>query len=273
MIPLQKLLWAASERAFLEQGSSLLVGPAVRIGDALQWRTAGEVLTAYGFDAAGAGTVDVLRFERSPLTDVSIPRPGDPSWSAGYGTGFLRGPGAVPVWNVAATVMPRDAEIWRIHADGQQEFVAGYGGPAVGWRDTGVFVPPTMLVGPRAEWQGREYVATWVDATHIELVTLSRETLDGFTQTRPFVFSRVVEAASCSRLFENSFTGTWQGIPCTLVQSNQDEAAILLSTDAARAAQMGAVELEPGIYWHLVPRAEITDIQGLTRQLPPPTNA
>lgn len=267
MTPMQKLIWPAAERAYLEHGDSLLVGPAVRIGDAVHWRTPGQVLAAYGISAPAAPFVDVLRFAPTPLSRVSIPRAGDPTSVAGYATGYLR-TGLVPVWDVAATVVPRDAEIWRIFADGHQDLVASYGGPAIGWRGPTVFAPPTMLVGPRAEWGGREWHVSWVDDAQVELATLSDMPIDGCVQTRPYVYSRVVDASSCTRMFELGFTARWGDVECVLLQSNNEDTAVLLSTDAATAAQVGATVLEPGVFWHLVPSDEVSDIQAIQRELP-----
>lgn len=271
MTPLQKLLFPATTAAFVQQGASLLAGPVVRIADAIGWRTPVDVLSAYGLDAAGVESVDVLRFGTTPLTRLSTPQAGDATSVAGYDLGFLRGPGAgvVPVWDVAPTTVPRDAEIWRIHADGNQELLSAYEGPAFGWRGTGVFVPPTLIVGPRAQWRGTEYAASWIDRTHVELVALAESAPDGFEQTRPNVFRRVVDAAECSRIFELSFTAVWRdSIRCTILQSNQEQAAVLLHCDADAAAQAGAVVLEPGVFWHLVPQAELTQTAGRTSELP-----
>ncbi|WP_156138803.1 hypothetical protein [Microbacterium mangrovi] len=271
MTALQKLLFPATTAAYLRQGSSLLAGPVVRIADAIGWRTPVEVLSAYGLDAAGVESVDVLRFENTPLTRLSVPQAGDATSVAGYDLGFLRGPGAgvVPVWDVAPTTVPRDSELWRIHADGKQELISAYAGPAFGWRGTGVFVPPTMIPGPRAQWHGAEYAASWTDPGHLEIVTLAETAPDGFEQTRPNVFRRVVEAAECSRIFEVSFTSVWRGaIRCTMLQSNQEQAAVLLHCDAQTAADAGAVALEPGVFWHLVPQAELTEVSGTTSELP-----
>jgi len=268
--PVQKLIWPATTAAFLQQGSSLLAGPVVRIADAMGWRTPADVLTAYGLDATGVASVDVLRFKPTPLSHVSIPQPGDATATAGYERGFLPGSaaGPVPVWDLAPTTVARDAELWRIHADGKQELLSAYAGPAFGWRGTAVFVPPTAMLGPRAVWQGTEYTASWVDPQHIELVMISQEPVDGFEQTRPFIFRRVADAASCDRVFEMSFTAMWNDITCTLIQSNDREAAVLLHCDPQTAAAVGAVVLEPGVFWHLVPRTEVTLIQGLSRELP-----
>lgn len=267
MTPLQKLLFPPTVRAYLEKGASLLAGPVVRLGDASSWRTATDVLRAYGIEDRGVPSVDVLRCAPSPLDRVSIPQVGDPTTVAGYGTGYLRA-GITPVWDIAATEVPRDAEIWRIFADGHQELICSYGGPAIGWRGASIFAPPTSLVGPRAVWEGREWRAAWIDDKRVELVALSEVTLEGCEETRPWVFRRVVDADSCDRIFALEFSAKWRGIPCVLVQSNTDEAAVLLRTDPEGAAKVGATVLEPGVFWRLVPRDEVNDIQVTERELP-----
>ncbi|WP_278102913.1 hypothetical protein AB0870_16110 [Microbacterium proteolyticum] len=267
MTPLQKLLFPPTVRAYLEKGASLLAGPVVRLGDATSWRTAGDVLRAYGVEDRDVRSVDVLRCAPSPLDRVAIPQAGDPTTVAGYGAGYLRA-GMTPVWDIAATEVPRDAEIWRIFADGHQELIGAYGGPAIGWRGSSVFAPPTSLVGPRAVWGGREWRAAWIDDSRVELVALSEVPLEGCEETRPWVFRRVVDAASCDRIFAFEFSAQWRGLPCVLLQSNTAEAAVLLRVDPEEAAQVGATVLEPGVFWHLVPSDEVSDIQAIQRELP-----
>ena len=46
------------------------------------------------------------------------------------------------------------------------------------------------------------------------------------------------------------------------------EAAGLLRVDPEEAAQVGATVLEPGVFWHLVPSDEVSDIQAIQRELP-----
>lgn len=266
--PMQKLLWPATLQAYLREGSALLVGPAVRIADAIGWTTPQQVLGAYGIPSEGVPSVDVLRFEPTPVTSMSVPEPGSPAAAAGYELGFLNGAGGVvPVWDVAPTEVPQGAEIWRIHADGRQELVSAYGGPAFGWRSTGVYAPPSMAVGPRAEWGDQEYFASWVDDAHIELVMVADAAPDGFEQTRPRVFRRVVPVDDCTRIFENSFIGKWNSVvPCAVVQATADEASVLLDVDAARADAFGAVMLEPGVFWKSVPRVELDGVQATTTE-------
>ncbi|MFJ4173036.1 hypothetical protein [Microbacterium sp. NPDC089696] len=272
--PLQKLIWPTTEQAYLRDGSALLAGPVVRIADAIGWTTAPQVLTAYGLDAPDAPSVDVLRFRPSPLAQLRVPSPGSPAAVAGHGNGFLRGAGVVPVWDIAPTEVPQGAEIWRIFADGRQELVSAYGGPAFGWRATAVFAPPSMVVGPRAEWQGAEYRVSWIDETTVELVTVGETAPEGFEQSRPHVFRRVVAAAECSRFFEDSFSAVWNGdVRCRVMQFAEDEASVLLSVNAERAAALEAVELEPGVYWKVVPRAELSEIRGVATELAPPVQS
>ncbi|UYO96678.1 hypothetical protein OED01_13880 [Microbacterium sp. M28] len=266
---MQKLIWPTLMEAYVRQGSALLAGPAVRIADALAWRTSGDVLSAYGLSNARTDFVDVMRFEPSPVSRVSVPAPGSVSAAAGFGKGFLPGAGGlVPVWDIAPTEVPNGAELWRIHADGRQELVSAYAGPAFGWRSTGVYAPPSMVSGPRVVWNGAEYVASWVDREHVELVATGAEPPDGFEQTRPHVFRRVVAADACERLFEVSFVATWNGVPAHIVQSNAQEAAIVLAGDASQAGA-GAVALEPGLVWRVVPRSELADVRGTTNELEP----
>lgn len=52
MTPMQKLIWPTLMEAYVRQGSALLAGPAVRIADALAWRTLADVLAADGLRSA-----------------------------------------------------------------------------------------------------------------------------------------------------------------------------------------------------------------------------
>lgn len=114
-------------------------------------------------------------------------------------------------WDIAPTQAPNGADLWQIHPDGRQELVSAYAGPAFGWRSTGVYVPPSIVSGPRARRNG---------------------------------------------------------VPAHIVQSNAQEAVIVLAGDASQAGA-GAVVLEPGLVWRVVPRSELADVRGTTNELEP----
>ena len=258
--PLQTLVGPATAAAWLGQGSALLAGPAVRLSDAAAWTTPALVLGAYGVDGAEAASVDVLRFLPTEVTAVEVPGPGDATTAAGYGRGFLPG-GLVPVWDIAPTTVPRGSELWRIHADGTQEMLAPYAGPASGWLGTGVFAPTPAVLGPRARWNGVEYAVSWVDDETVELVAVGEQPEEGFAQTRPHIFARTVARAECEEIFALTVHARWRDIACVAVDSDGAEVAVLLRTDAETAQRVGALTLEPGVFWLPVPRAELSDIR------------
>ncbi|MDF2509541.1 MAG: hypothetical protein K0Q52_3400 [Microbacterium sp.] len=177
----------------------------------------------------------------------------------------------IPVWDVAPTEIPRWAEFTRLHTDGRIEPVATYAGPALGWRrkDLGYALPSTTI-GVRAVWNGDEYHASWVDASSIELVAVADAAPEGFTEARPNVFRRIVDASSCTRVFEISLSGIWNGshgpVPCTIVSSTPDGTAVLLHVDTARATAIGALELEAGVFVRVVPPSELSDVGGTTTE-------
>lgn len=270
--PMLKLIWPTTSTSFLERGAALLAGPAVREADTTGWTTPAAVLEAHGLDATGASSVDLLRFTPTPVTRVSTPAPGSPTFVAGHENGFLRGAGAmIPVWDVAPTEIPRWAELTRLHADGRIEPLSTYAGPALGWRRKGSgYAFPSTTIGVRAIWNGDEYHASWVDASSVELVAVAEAAPEGFTEARPNVFRRIVDASSCTRVFEISLSGIWNGphgsIPCTIVSSAPEGTAVLLHVDTARATAIGALALEAGVFVRVVPPSELSDVGGTTTE-------
>ncbi|RKW70748.1 DUF6301 family protein [Galactobacter caseinivorans] len=298
--PLQKLIWLHTWEDYLLDGSALLVGPVMRVEDTSEWTTPAQVLAAYGIDAPQVGSVDVLRFEPSPLAQLSIPTPDSPAGVAGFAHGFadgaLSGAGLVPVWDLAPTEVPRGAEMWRLFADGRQELVAAFQGPAQGWSANTSLVPsppetpglhpgrvpapPSATVGPQAELRGKTYRASWVDPATLELFSVAEPAPQDFERIRPGLSRQLVPAVLCTRIFEETVSALWTGagryepgrpeaVPCQVLHAAPDGVSVLLSVDAARAASLQAHELEPGVCRKTVPREELAEPRGVQVELGP----
>lgn len=203
---LQKVLMPWLSQAVGDRGYPYLGGPVTRLADISHVRTARDLVAAYELGRSAAFVedpdfVDVVRFEVEPLMRLRAPSAVNRPWPT-YPMGFLTGSpeGPVPVWVLERTRAPRGAEMWRIHRSGEQELLTVFDGIARGWRSARGFTPMTHLVGPRAEFEGREYAAEFTEPSggQVELVHIGDDVPDGFEPIRPMVSARTVLSSQCS---------------------------------------------------------------------------
>lgn len=272
---LQKVLVPRLARAVGEHGYPYVGGPVTRLADVRALGTSGEVLAAYGLtDSADFGAdpafVDVLRFEVEPLMRLRAPGGEVRPWPT-YATGFLApGAGAVPVWVLERTRVPRGAELWRIHRSGEEEQLSRFDGVARGWRGAAGLMPITQLVGPRAAVDGREFVAEFTEASgaQVELVWFGQDVPPGFEPVRPGVSTRVVASAACEQVHEVVLSATWRGVGARVLQPGADEALLLLDQpEAEQVEATGAREVEPGYFEVVAPKSELVDGGGVSNAL------
>ena len=273
---LQKALLPWQARDVAERGSPTVGGAVVRAADAAGLRTPEAIVTALDWGADRLGrppadlpAVDVVRFPVLPLMQLGLPPREVAPWPT-YATGFLRSSEVVPVWFLERTRFPVGAEYWRIHADGRQEHLTTYGGAAGGWRGAPRWAPPTSLLGPRAQWQGREWAADLLPGSgQVELVAIGPDTPPGFTGVRPHVATRAVEASECTSVFERVLTAVWRGVRCRVADRDATQARlVLVSDDVDAVARLGAAEVEPAVFEVTAPLSELTDVAGTSTELP-----
>jgi len=267
MTVLEKLLVPEVSRRVVEQGYDALTGPVYRPDDLLGLTPADRV-AALGLDGEDSPFeespehVDVIRFGTNPLMDLRVPTeaPGqtDVPWPT-FSTGFLRN--AAPVWVLTMTRMPVSARYIRI-------------GAARGWRNAKGYFPPLHLIGPRARFGALDVPASYTaDQQAVELVWVGDQQVpEGFTQTRPQVHARVVPISECE-VFDIAIVGVWAGQRVRVLQQAGEQALVLLTPSSLPVAEeLGARQVEPGIFQATIPAAELEDTEGV-RSDPPPAQA
>lgn len=278
MSVLEKLLVPEVSRRIVQQGHDELTGAVYRPDD-LIGLTPVERVRALGLDGEGGpfgaapDHVDVVRFGTNPLMDLRIPTnaPGhaEVPWPT-YPTGFLRN--AAPVWILTMTRMPVGARFIRVDLDGTERELSRYHGAARGWERAQGYLPPLHLVGPRAKHDTLDLPCSYTaDQQSVELVWVGDEQVpQGFVQTRPRVHARVVPITECE-VFDIALVARWRDQRVRILQQAGGEALVVLTPhSAAQAEELGAVEMEPGVYRATVPAAELTDREGV-RSDPAPT--
>ncbi len=264
----EKLLTAGLGRAIVEDGYDQVGGIVVSAADAAPLDTPDRLLHAYGFDVTGLDFVDVVRFTLPPLASISNPVAPDAPGTPLYPTGFLTGDAVVPVWELSRTRYSYGAEYWRVRADGEQKCLSAYQGVARGWRGAAGWRPWSPLVGPRARWRGTEMAADVVGDS-VLLSVRAEEGPQGWEQVRPQTWVAAVPAAECE-LFEVVLTATWRGVPVRILESGPSGARVLLLIDdAARAEELGATVVEPGVFEATAAVDDLVDRHGVTNELAP----
>lgn len=271
MTVLEKVLVPEASRRVVDLGYDWLTGPVYQPDD-LIGLTPVERVQALGLDGEDGpfgeapDHVDVIRFGTNPLMDLRIPTnaPGhsDVPWPT-YPTGFLRN--AAPVWVLTLTRMPVGARYIRIGLDGTEREFSRYEGAARGWRGAKGYFPPLHLIGPRAKHGALDLPCSYTaDQQAVELVWVGDQQVpEGFEQVRPRVHARVVPTSECE-VFDIALLARWREHRVRVLQQAGDDALVVLTPDStAQAEELGAVEMEPGVYQATVPVAELTDREGV----------
>lgn len=271
----QKVLMPWLSGAVGERGYPYVGGAVTRLVDVRALTTPKVLLAAYGFQGSAAfgddpEFVDVVRFEVEPLMRLRAPGGEVRPWPT-YPMGFLTaGSGVVPVWVLERTRVPRGAEMWRIHRCGEEERVTRFEGVARGWRGAAGFTPVTQLVGPRAVFEGREFVAEFTDVSgeRVELVCFGEDVPVGFEPVRPGVSTRTVASAACDQVHEVVLSATWRGVEARVLQPGADEVLLLLDQPEVEQVEgTGAGEVEPGYFEVVAPKGELVDGGGVSNAL------
>lgn len=279
MTVLEKLLVPEVARRIVEQGYDALTGPVYRPDD-LIGLTPAERVAAMGLDGEDSPFgvapehVDVVRFGTNPLMDLRVPTnaPGlaEVPWPT-YQAGFLRN--AAPVWILTMTRMPVSARYIRVAADGTEREFSRYQGAARGWQAAKGYFPPLHLIGPRARFGTLDLPASYTaDQQSVELVWVGDDQVpEGFVQTQPRVHARVVPVSACE-VFDIALLARWREHRVRILQQVGEQALVLVTpTSFAEAEELGAAQVEPGIFQATAPAAELTDREGV-RSDPMPTS-
>lgn len=261
---LQKLLNSALASAIVQNGAEQVGGYVTTAPAVAGLRTPGEVLGAYGVDAAPE-FVDVVRFEQPRLTTFTSPTDQERPWPT-FSNGFLRGDSLAQVWSMSRTRYSYGAEYWRIRHDGEQKRLSRYEGAARGWVGAQRWRPPSPIVGTLARWRGAEFFAD-VLADSVILTSLADQRPSGFELVHPRVWSTTARLSECE-VFERVFTAELDGIPVRLLRNGGGRAELLLLTDEPTAAErVGAGLVESGVYEVDVPANRLVNLRGVENRL------
>lgn len=116
-----------------------------------------------------------------------------------------------------------------------------------------------MRDGYIARWQGREYEAS-PDGDRVRIYQLGPA--EGFTQTRPGRFVRVVDAAEVDELVYVRTTCTWQGEPFIVLGEHGGWLRVEYTGGRSPVAErMGLEAFDFGVYQGWAPAADVTDLR------------
>lgn len=280
MTVLEKLLVPELSSRIVEQGHDELTGAVYRPDDMIGL-TPVERVRALGLDGADGpfgdapDHVDVVRFGTHPLMDLRIPTnaPGhaEVPWPT-YPTGFLRN--AAPVWILTMTRMPVSARFVRVSLDGTEKEFSRFHGAARGWEGAKGYVPPVHLVGPRARLGSLDLPCSYsADQQSVEMVWVGDgQVPEGFAQVRPGIHVRVVPVAECE-VFDIALVARWRDHRVRVLQQVGEEVLVLVTPEsAADVEELGAAEVEPGVFQAVAPAGELTETEGV-RSDPMPTQS
>lgn len=282
MTELIKAVTPARGRAWLSQGLGWVSGYVVRRGDVLAATTPSALFAELGLGFPGspftadAPYVDTLRIPaasylalQSPGTRDVVPPFRDHSPTSG--TGFVESASAmVPYWWLAPSALPAGTSLWRTHADGREEILAGYANVAEGWvsvrPDFGLPAVPVRspeLVGVWAEVASERMLADVLPDGRV--IVCSPQQREGMQKSARGVWWRHTEAAEVERLFAVRVVGRWQNRRVQLVGADRGESGdrahiVFLGHDAIDAESLGLTKSDAGVYEGVVAAAEVTSL-------------
>ncbi|MBT2474796.1 hypothetical protein J7E68_09485, partial [Microbacterium sp. ISL-103] len=209
-----------------------------------------------------------LALEAQGTRDVVPPFRDHPPVS---GTGFVESASAmVPYWWLAPSALPAGTSLWRTHADGREEILAGYAHVAEGWISVRPdFVLPAVpvrspeLVGIWAEVGGQRQLADILpDGT---VIVCSPDEREGMQQSGRGVWWRTASSGEVERLFAVRVVGRWQNRRVQLVGVERGESGdrahiVFLGHDAIDAESLGLTKTDAGVYEGVVAASDVRDL-------------
>lgn len=282
MTELLKAVTPARGRAWLSQGLGWVGGYVVRHDDVAAATTPAALFADVGLGFPGtpftadASHIDTLRvpaaghlaLEAPGTRDVVPPFRDHPPVS---GTGFVESASAmVPYWWLAPSALPAGTSLWRTHADGREEILAGYAHVAEGWISVRPdFVLPAVpvrspeLVGIWAEVGGQRQLADILpDGT---VIVCSPDEREGMQQSGRGVWWRTASSGEVERLFAVRVVGRWQNRRVQLVGVERGESGdrahiVFLGHDAIDAESLGLTKTDAGVYEGVVAASDVRDL-------------
>lgn len=285
MIMLQKAVLPAREDTWVA-GDDLLCGFVVRAADVTWAKTPRQLVEVHGLEfpgspfSAASTAVDVLRFPATPMTRIvnaTGARAGD---QAVGGEGFVdhapfTGNGfaavgeqhMVPVWWLEPMRVPAGAELWRVHADGQEEFLSAYANVASGWQPgQPPRVPVSDVIGTFTHRRGSQVFADLLP--NGRLVIASPVQQEGLKLTERGLWATTVDPNEVEPVFALRLTASWRGMPFQIVRRWQTENGIAtrmvyLGRDSLAAEAAGLEKTDAAVYEATVLISELSDVQAV----------
>lgn len=295
MTELIKAVTPARGRAWLSQGLGWVSGYVVRRDDVLAATTPSALFAELGLGfpespfTPDAPHIDTLRIPaasylalQSPGTrDVVPPFRDHPPTS---GTGFVESASAmVPYWWLAPSALPAGTSLWRTHADGREEILAGYANVAEGWvsmrPDFGLPAVPVRspeLVGIWAEVAGERMLADVLPDGQV--IVCSPQQREDMQQSARGVWWRHAVADEVERIFAVRVVGRWRNRRVQLVGAERGESGdrahiVFLGHDAIDAESLGLTKSDAGVYEGVVAAAEVADLNEEQTEVSAPRDA
>ena len=295
MTELIKAVTPARGRAWLSQGLGWVSGYVVRRDDVLAATTPSALFAELGLGfpespfTPDAPHIDTLRIPaasylalQSPGTrDVVPPFRDHPPTS---GTGFVESASAmVPYWWLAPSALPAGTSLWRTHADGREEILAGYANVAEGWvsmrPDFGLPAVPVRspeLVGVWAEVAGERMLADVLPDGQV--IVCSPQQREDMQQSARGVWWRHAVAEEVERIFAVRVVGRWRNRRVQLVGAERGESGdrahiVFLGHDAIDAESLGLTKSDAGVYEGVVAAAEVADLNEEQTEVSAPRDA
>lgn len=295
MTELIKAVTPARGRAWLSQGLGWVAGYVVRRDDVLSATTPSTLFDELGLGFPGspftadAPHVDTLRIPAAPYLALQSPGTRDvvPPFrdhSPTSGTGFVESASAmVPYWWLAPSALPAGASLWRTHADGREEILAGYANVAEGW----VSVRPDFRL-PAVPVRSPELVGVWADVAGErmladvlpdgQVILCSPQQREGMQQSARGVWWRHAVAAEVDRVFAVRVVGRWQNRRVQLVGAERGESGdrahiVFLGHDAIDAESLGLTKSDAGVYEGVVAAADVTSLSEEQTEVSAPRDA
>ncbi|MEV4736365.1 MULTISPECIES: hypothetical protein [unclassified Microbacterium] len=295
MTELIKAVTPARGRAWLSQGLGWVSGYVVRRDDVLAATTPSALFAELGLGfpespfTPDAPHIDTLRIPaasylalQSPGTrDVVPPFRDHPPTS---GTGFVESAAAmVPYWWLAPSALPAGTSLWRTHADGREEILAGYANVAEGWVSVrpefglpAVPVRSPELVGVWAEVAGERMLADVLPDGQV--IVCSPQQRQDMQQSARGVWWRHAVAEEVERIFAVRVVGRWRNRRVQLVGAERGESGdrahiVFLGHDAIDAESLGLTKSDAGVYEGVVAAAEVADLNEEQTEVSAPRDA
>lgn len=298
----QKAVTPQMSSSYLRRCQDTVSGYVTNLADTVDITSPAELYNVLGLGYPGsphrpnAPYLDVLRFESTELMAFSNAIGGrtpeeahandgpfveHPPFS---GLGFtVGGNPPVPLWFLDHCRLPPGAELWRIHANGQEELLAMYSDVGLGWQGANGPLPvesrvlPSLMIGPLVKWQDVTWPADLIDGGTVVLASAGEPPMGGFTRTARGYWRREVPLDEVGEYYDLQLHGTWRGARFRIVHRWEQRGRMLaelfyIGRNALEAEALGLTKLDAGVYAGSAPISELTDVQGL-QNTPSPLSA